>query len=77
MEAAEPGRCDEEFYLPENIGRSQMESFLHGIQTQSPNGILGDPVGSTAEAGDELLELVARALAHELQSELAPIARTT
>jgi creatinine amidohydrolase len=77
MEAAEPGRCDEEFYLPENVGRSQMESFLHGIQTQSPNGILGDPVGSTAEAGDELLELVARALALELQGEPAPIARTT
>jgi creatinine amidohydrolase len=77
MDAAEPGRCDDDFYLPENVGRSQMESFLRGIQTQSPNGILGDPVGSTAEAGEELLELAARALALELQGELAPIARTT
>lgn len=66
MEDAAPGRCDDEFYRPENIGRSQMESFLHGIQTQSPNGILGDPVGSSAEAGDELLELAAQALAEEL-----------
>ena len=52
MEEAAAGRCDDEFYLPENVGRSQMESFLYGIQTQSPNGILGDPVGSTADAGE-------------------------
>jgi creatinine amidohydrolase len=68
MESAEPGRCDDDFYLPENVGRSQMESFLYGIQTQSPNGILGDPVGSTAEAGEALLELAAQALAAELRS---------
>jgi creatinine amidohydrolase len=67
MEDAEPGRSDEEFYRPENVARSQMESFLYGIQTQSPNGILGDPVGSTAEAGDDLLELAAQALAEELR----------
>ena len=67
-EAAEPGRADEEFYLPENIGRSQMESFLYGIQTQSPNGILGDPTGATADDGEELLELAAAALAEELTS---------
>lgn len=69
MEAAEPGRCDDDFYLPENLGRSQMDSFLYGIQTQSPNGILGDPVGSTDDAGEELLELSAQTLAAEL---LAP-----
>lgn len=66
MDAAAPGRCDDDFYLPANVARSQMESFLYGIQTQSPNGILGDPVGSTPEAGEELLELSARALADEL-----------
>jgi creatinine amidohydrolase len=66
MDAAEPGRSDDDFYLPENIEQSQMESFLYGIQTQSPNGILGDPTGSTADVGDELLELAAAALAAEL-----------
>jgi creatinine amidohydrolase len=66
MDAAAPGRSDDEFYLPENIEQSQMESFLHGIQTQSPNGILGDPTGSTGEVGEELLELAAAALAAEL-----------
>jgi len=71
MDAAEPGRCDDEFYLPENIGRSQTESFLHGIQTQSPNGILGDPTGSTADAGEELLQLAAESLAEELVAEPA------
>jgi creatinine amidohydrolase len=66
MEAAAPGRCDDEFYLPENIGRSQMESFLYGIQTQSPNGILGDPTGSNADAGEELLRLAAESLVEDL-----------
>jgi creatinine amidohydrolase len=68
MDSAEPGRCDDEFYLPENIDRSQMESFLYGIQTQSPNGILGDPTGSTAEVGEELLQLAAESLAEELRA---------
>jgi creatinine amidohydrolase len=62
----EPGRCDDDFYRPENIGASQMESFLYGIQTQAPNGILGDPTGSTAQDGERLLDLAAEALAREL-----------
>lgn len=62
----EPGRCDDDFYRPENIAASQMESFLYGIQTQSPNGILGDPTGSTAEHGERLLDLAAEALAVEI-----------
>jgi creatinine amidohydrolase len=73
MEEAAPGRCDDEFYLPENIDRSQLESFIYGIQTQSPNGILGDPTGSTAEVGDELLRLAAESLAEELRAP-APVA---
>ena len=66
MEDAEPGRADDDFYLPENIGRSQMESFLYGIQTQSPNGVLGDPTGSTPDSGEQLLELVAADLAADI-----------
>lgn len=73
MEVAAPGRCDDDFYLPENIARSQMESFLEGIQTQSPNGILGDPVGSTADAGEELFDLTAEALAAELLAGSAAV----
>lgn len=71
MELAEPGRCDEEFYLPENVSRSQMESFIYGIQTQSPTGVLGDPVGSTAETGEELLDAAAAALAEVLSPSVA------
>jgi creatinine amidohydrolase len=63
MEHAEPGRSDDEFYLPENVRQSQLEAFIHGIQTQSPNGVLGDPTGSEAGPGDELLEAAAQALA--------------
>ncbi len=63
MDAAVPGRCDEDFYKPENISRSQMQSFLEGIETQSPIGVLGDPTGATAEAGRKILELLARGVA--------------
>jgi creatinine amidohydrolase len=63
MERAEPGRSDDEFYLPENVGRSQMDAFIYGLQTQSPNGVLGDPVGSTADVGEELLSAAAESLA--------------
>jgi len=65
-EAFEPGRCDDEFYAPENIRNSQMEAFLKGIQTQAPNGVLGDPTGATAEVGEELLDLAAAQLAADL-----------
>jgi creatinine amidohydrolase len=77
MDKAEPGRHDDDFYKPENIGHSQMQSFLEGIQTQSPNGILGDPTGSNAEAGDELLELVAQGLATEIAQVIAAQTQTT
>jgi creatinine amidohydrolase len=69
----EPGRCDDDFYRPENIGASQMESFLYGIQTQAPNGILGDPTGSTAQDGERLLDLAAEALARELAGDRRPV----
>lgn len=67
----EPGRWDEDFYRPENIASSQMESFLHGIQTQSPNGILGDPAGSSADVGERILDLVADSIASDLAAPLA------
>lgn len=63
MSRAEPGRCDEEFYLAENVRDSQMESFLYGIQTQSPNGVLGDPTGADAEVGERLLAIAAEGVA--------------
>jgi creatinine amidohydrolase len=63
VEAFEPGRCDEEFYKPENSPQAQMDSFLYGIQTQTPIGVLGDPTGANAEAGREILEVLARSLA--------------
>jgi creatinine amidohydrolase len=66
MDRAEPGRCDEDFYRPENLAASQMESFLHGVQSQSPNGILGDPVGANAEEGERLLDIAAEVLARDI-----------
>jgi creatinine amidohydrolase len=71
MDAAEPGRADDDFYRPENVRRSQMESFLKGVQTQSPNGILGDPTGATAEVGERLLDIAAAGLAADLSPDAA------
>jgi creatinine amidohydrolase len=65
MSSAAPGRSDEDFYKPENVGRSQLESFVKGIQSQSENGILGDPTGADAAVGEELIQLAAEALARE------------
>jgi creatinine amidohydrolase len=67
MTRAEPGRCDDDFYLPENLSASQMESFLHGVQSQAPNGILGDPTGAKAEDGATLLALAADILARDIE----------
>jgi creatinine amidohydrolase len=66
MERATPGLTDEEFYRPERLAQSQIESFLRGIHHQSPNGVLGDPTGANAEAGVALLEMAAESLAEEL-----------
>lgn len=77
MERAEPGRCDDEFYRPENIARSQMESFLYGVESQSPNGVLGDPVGANADEGELLLQAAAASLAADLQLGLVETARET
>jgi creatinine amidohydrolase len=63
MDSAEPGRADADFYLAENLQRSQMESFLFGVRKQSENGVLGDPTGANAAAGERLLEIAAQALA--------------
>ena len=77
MQHAAPGRCDDEFYLPENVRESQMESFIQGIQTQSPNGILGDPTGATAEVGDRLLQAAAEAIAADVVGGRRAVAAAT
>lgn len=59
MESAEGGLDDESFYDPQNIPRSQIDSFIYGIKHFSKNGVLGDPRGATPEAGEKLLTMAA------------------
>ena len=54
MEKARPGLTDDAFYKPLNIGKSKIDSFVHGIKSQSPIGILGDPTGANSEIGKEI-----------------------
>lgn len=75
MEYAEPGRCDDDFYRPENLARSQMESFLHGVGVQSPNGVLGDPTGSNPEIGERLLDIAAESILRDLIDTPVPASR--
>lgn len=67
MERAEDGRSDDDFYHPDQIKLSQLESFVYGVKSQSPNGILGDARGANPEAGDELLELRVKSAAQDIR----------
>ena len=66
VSAMKAGLTDEAFYAPESVAKSQMASFVHGIQAQSPNGVLGDPTGADAAAGEKLIDLAAASLARDL-----------
>jgi creatinine amidohydrolase len=68
MGSAAAGRADDEFYLPERIVASQLESFVKGIHAQAPNGVLGDPGGANAEDGETLLSMAAEDLARFLRA---------
>ena len=71
MDKAEDGRSDEAFYAPEEIKYSQLESFVYGIHTQAPNGILGDARGASAEAGRKLYEIRCRRGAEQIRNLIA------
>jgi creatinine amidohydrolase/Fe(II)-dependent formamide hydrolase-like protein len=42
------------------------------VQTQSANGILGDPTGATADEGERLLDIAAEVLARDVAGAPAP-----
>ena len=77
MDRAEEGRADEAFYHPNRIKYSQLESFVYGIRSQSPNGILGDARGAQAEAGRRLLEIRIKQAAEEIRRMIANAQRPT
>lgn len=72
MDKAERGLDDPEFYSPEKQKRNQLQGFAVGVKPLSPNGILGDPRGATAEAGKELLALRVRELVDTVRSLTTP-----
>ena len=70
MDRAAPGLTDEAFYRPENIAKSQITSFIHGIKSQSKNGILGDPTGAGAAVGREIFDARVADLTAEITANL-------
>jgi creatinine amidohydrolase len=68
MDKAEEGMTVPEFYNPDRIPQSQLESFTNGVRQQVPNGILGDARGATAEQGREMKEILVRNFAEEIRS---------
>lgn len=70
MDKASPGLTDEDFYRPENIGRSKISSFIHGVKSQTKNGILGDPTGANSEAGKEIFEQKVTDILEEIRNNL-------
>jgi len=71
MDKAEEGRADEAFYHPDRIKYSQLESFVYGVRSQSPNGILGDARGACADAGRRLLEIRVNSAVEEIRKMMA------
>ena len=70
MEKASPGLTDEAFYKPENIGKSKISSFVHGIKSQSAIGILGDPTGADSEIGKEIFHKKVDDIVEEIEINL-------
>jgi len=66
MDKAEEGMTIPEFYDEKRIPLSQLESFIHGIDSQVPNGILGDPRGATAAHGEDIKDIIAENLADQI-----------
>jgi len=80
MEKARPGLTDDSFYRPENIPKSKIDSFIHGIKSQSEIGILGDPTGADAEVGKEIFlkkvnDIVGEILKAVSKPQIAPEVR--
>lgn len=70
MDKAAPGLTDEAFYQPENISKSQISSFIHGIKSQAENGILGDPTGANADIGKEIFNAKVNDIVSEISNNL-------
>jgi creatinine amidohydrolase len=70
MKRACPGLTDESFYKPENIGKSKINSFIHGVKSQSDIGILGDPTGADSEIGKEIFRKKVTDILEEIEANL-------
>ena len=68
MEAAEEGLADAGFYDKERLPRSQIDSFIHGIDHFIENGVLGDPRGADAVKGQQLMEIAVNSLVREMST---------
>jgi creatinine amidohydrolase/Fe(II)-dependent formamide hydrolase-like protein len=71
MDKAKPGLTEEAFYRPENLEKSKIASFIHGVKSQSSIGVLGDPTGSDATVGKEIFERHANDIVEEIKNILA------
>jgi creatinine amidohydrolase len=71
MDKAKPGLTEESFYQPENLEKSKIASFIHGVKSQSSIGVLGDPTGSDATVGKEIFERHANDIVEEIRNNLA------
>lgn len=70
MEKARPGLTEESFYQPQNLEKSKIASFIHGVKSQSSIGVLGDPTGSDATLGREIFERNVKDVVEEIKHNL-------
>jgi len=71
MDKARPGLTEEAFYQPENLEKSKIASFIHGVKSQSDIGVLGDSTGSDAALGKEIFDQRVNDLVEEIKNNLA------
>jgi len=70
MDKARPGLAEESFYQPENLEKSKISSFVHGVRSQSKNGVLGDPTGAEQALGREIFERNVNDIVEEIRDNL-------
>lgn len=71
MDKARPGLTEEAFYQPDNLEKSKIASFIHGVKSQSEIGVLGDPTGSNEALGKEIFERNVNEIVEEIKNNLA------
>jgi creatinine amidohydrolase/Fe(II)-dependent formamide hydrolase-like protein len=66
MDQAAPGLDADDFYEPDGLAAAQTNLYVRGVAAFSSNGVMGNPLGATAELGREVIDLNSEYVLREL-----------